>query len=205
MNSYKDLCNLFEIANDRLLKKDKKLFTRDVSEPGICGALMLHLYDLMREYEGYIGYYIDLEYNRNIASADHLKKVIIQNDGKERKIKCDLLIHSRGENIQQDNLLALEMKKAYRSKKDKQADRDRLAAMTMPPSRRLMHSEPVLPAFVCGYVLGIYYELDIPHDRCWVEYFQNGQSEMVYEISLVDNSIHVIECLPWLSKIDKVV
>lgn len=46
---------------------------------------------------------MDVEYNRN---AGHIKS-IINEEIKVIHITCDLIIHSRGENEQQDNLLAL--------------------------------------------------------------------------------------------------
>lgn len=197
MKSYDDLCLLFEEANKKLLTVDKKLFDRDVSEPGMCGALMIHLHDLMQKDGEYVGYYTDLEYNRNIGYPDHQKKVIIQRNGKTRRIKCDLIIHSRGEKICQDNLLAVEMKKTYRSKIDKQADRDRLMALTSDWYNGKARPHTSLPEYVCGYVLGIYYELDLPHHRCWIEYFYGGQSVKIYEISLFDNLPKLLDRLPW--------
>jgi hypothetical protein len=200
MKTYDQLMNLFESANAILLRGDKKLLIRDASEPSICGALMLHLHDLMLEDGGYVGYYTDLEYNRNIGNPNHMKKVYLRDDRRERRIKCDLLIHSRGENVRQDNLLALEMKKEYRRKYEKQSDRERLMALTLNSYGGQRRSEVSLPEYVCGYIIGIYYELDLPHNRCWIEYFQNGQSMQVYEISLIDGVRRNLERLPWQNK-----
>ncbi len=45
-------------------------------------------------------------------------------------IICDLIVHSRGEIVEKDNLIALEMKKAYRSMQEKENDKTRLVALT---------------------------------------------------------------------------
>lgn len=58
---------------------------------------------------------MDVEYNRN---AGHIKS-IINEEIKVIHITCDLIIHSHGENEQQDNLLVLEMKKAYQLEDEK--------------------------------------------------------------------------------------
>lgn len=68
MRTFEELQDLFERANAILLNYDRKLFTTDVSEPSICGALMLHLHDLMNEDGSYDGYYTDIEYNRNVGN-----------------------------------------------------------------------------------------------------------------------------------------
>lgn len=197
MRTFEELQDLFERANAILLNYDRKLFTTDVSEPSICGALMLHLHDLMNEDGSYDGYYTDIEYNRNVGNPRCHKEVITQSTGEIRKIKCDLLIHSRGENICQDNLLALEMKKSSRRKNEKQSDRDRLIALTSNSYGQHLQSEMALPMYVCGYIMGVYYEIDLSTNRCWIEYFQNGKSMTVYEISLSTGDRQNLKKLPW--------
>ena len=56
---------------------------------------------------------------------------IINNDDlKVVTIICDLIVHNRGEIVEKDNLIALEMKKAYRSMQEKENDKARLVALT---------------------------------------------------------------------------
>ena len=77
------------------------------------------------------------------------------------RIKADLIVHSRGECVERDNLLALEMKKSYRSKKEKDADRNRLECLTKDSFNHEWSfdgTEP--PEHVCRYAIGIYYEID---------------------------------------------
>lgn len=49
-----------------------------------------------------------------------------------RLISCDLILHSRGQNIEEDNLIELEMKKADRRESEKKSDRERLEKITQP-------------------------------------------------------------------------
>ena len=81
--------------------------------------------------------------------------------GEEITINCDLLVHSRGENLEADNLIALEMKKSNFSKDAKDRDRARLKALTSTQDKRLLDETiKKFPENVCGYKLGIYYEVN---------------------------------------------
>ena len=57
-------------------------------------------------------YKVDVEYNRNDGA---LKTAIVGENSVIKSIVCDLILHSRGRIPRQDNLIALEMKKSYRS------------------------------------------------------------------------------------------
>lgn len=74
--SYEDeeFRKIFWEANQNFLKANQILFQRKVSERTLCGALMLALNDVIRK-KGYEGYFVDVEYNRNIGSKfESLKK-----------------------------------------------------------------------------------------------------------------------------------
>lgn len=121
---YNDLKKLFKLSNADLINLDKDLFDTEVSERTLCGALMLHLHERIKQ-TIYCNYHVDVEYNRNkggmlktIAKTVHGTKFDII------KINCDLIAHSRGELIEQDNLIAIEMKKSTRPKWDKDNDRE---------------------------------------------------------------------------------
>ena len=52
------------------------MFQRKVSERTLCGALMLALNDVIRK-KGYEGYFVDVEYNRNVGSKfESLKRPV---------------------------------------------------------------------------------------------------------------------------------
>lgn len=58
MKSVNDIIKLFEKANNRLLLKNKGLFASNVNERTICGALMIHLHDLIKNNKSYRNYYV---------------------------------------------------------------------------------------------------------------------------------------------------
>ncbi len=91
-------------------------------------------------------------------------KTIYNEDLKVVTIICDLIVHSRGEIVEKDNLIALEMKKAYRSMQEKENDKARLVALTKDSYDGVWSFDgKTLPEHVCGYDLGIYYEIDSKH------------------------------------------
>ena len=64
MKSYREMVDLFERANAAFLKHDKALFANQVSERTLCGALMLHIHDIISRDRKFAGYHADVEYNR---------------------------------------------------------------------------------------------------------------------------------------------
>lgn len=92
------------------------------------------------------------------------------------RIKTDLIVHSRGECIERDNLLALEMKKSYRPKKEKDADRSRLKCLTKDSfNHEWSFDGTELPEHVCRYAIGIYYEIDFDKRTISLEYYRKGE------------------------------
>jgi hypothetical protein len=106
------LIEIFEKANRNFLNEEKNLILSGVSERTLCGTLMLYL---NKEIRGSIfhKYHVDVEYNRN----DGKIKTIINNAEEIININCDLIVHSRGEIIEQDNLIALENEEIFCKKK----------------------------------------------------------------------------------------
>lgn len=76
-------------------------------------------------------------------------------------------MHSRGE-LADDNLIAVEMKKADGDEADKQRDRERLQALTT-----VCPEGP--PDHVCGYKLGYYVEVDVKNALLFVEEYREGR------------------------------
>lgn len=184
MKSYNEIKNLFEQANLLLLSHDQSLFANQVSERTLCGALMLHIHDIIRKEGSYNNYYTDVEYNRNKGSMKTIRKTILGPEEKVITINCDLILHSRGECVAQDNLLAIEMKKATRSKKEKTKDRDRLIALTRESFHGIgAQDENCLPEHVCRYVMGVYYEINYRSQQILIEYYHRGAKDYSYIIS----------------------
>ncbi len=91
-----ELINIFEKSNKMLITNDNYLFTTNVSERTLCGALMLHLNELIKQTK-YRDYHVDVEYNRNAGGKlKTINKTICGQDNKVISINCDLIVHSRG-------------------------------------------------------------------------------------------------------------
>lgn len=92
------------------------LFETKVSERTLCGALMLELHEVLRKTR-YFEYFVDVEYNRNAGGKlKTFKRTINEVEEQIVTINCDLLVHSRGQKKNCDNLIALEMKRSTASK-----------------------------------------------------------------------------------------
>lgn len=87
-----------------------------------------------------------------------------------------MIVHSRGQNIDRDNLIALEMKKSTARETNKNIDRDRLQCLTRDPKENEVWSADgrIFPEHVCGYELGIYYEIDFKQNSILLEYYIKG-------------------------------
>lgn len=171
---YEDLITIFESANKKLIKKDINLIKRETSERTICGALMMHLKSSLCG-TPFSAYNVDVEYNRN---RDGIVKTILDNDMVVTNITCDLIVHSRGAFIEQDNLIALEMKKANRTKEEKDKDKNRLIALTKSEYDTWSYDGKTFPKHVCRYILGVYYEISKDYNQINLEYYRQG--EMVF-------------------------
>jgi hypothetical protein len=175
---YDKLAILFESAINSLIKRDNVLFASKCSERTICGALMLQL-DRKIRFTPFSSYYSDVEYNRNVNGKvktinGNLKTIFID-ELTPVKINCDLILHSRGKKLPQDNLIAIEMKKANRSDMDKDKDRMRLMALTRNSYDDVWSADgKVLPEHVCRYILGVYIEIDKSFSKLHFEYYRKG-------------------------------
>ena len=180
----KELEEIFEKANMAFIRNNAMLFETQVSERTLCGALMIELHEVLKETR-YSGYFVDVEYNRNVGGAlKVLKKTIQGMDEQIVTINCDLIVHSRGQNVVRDNLIALEMKKSTGRQKDK--DRNRLGCLTMSPEQKdWSYSDKVVPEHVCGYGLGVYYEVNFRRKNILVEYYKDGYCYHQYEIKMI--------------------
>ena len=91
-------------------------------------------------------------------------------------INCDLILHSRGEIVAHDNLIAIEMKKAGRPEAEKEEDRIRLRAMTKATYDNIWSNDgQTHPEHVCGYELGFFVELDSRNSTFKTEEFRDGK------------------------------
>lgn len=168
-----ELKKLFETSNRQFINENTELFTDKVSERTLCGGLAQILSQNLIETD-YSKYFVDVEYNRNNGKI----KMILDENKKEVTINCDLIIHSRGKNIVKDNLIAIEMKKSIRPQKEKIKDKNRLIALTKNSYDNSWSADGIsLPQFVCGYSIGIYYEINFDKNCISLEYYIRGEKE----------------------------
>ena len=192
MKRYQEMVDLFECANAAFLKHDKALFVNQVSERTLCGALMLHIHDIIARDKRFAVYHADVEYNRNKGAIKTIRKTIKGPDFEIIPINCDLIVHSRGEIVEQDNLIAIEMKKATAPRADKEKDRERLIALTKDSFDDVWpFGGKALPEHVCRYILGVYYEITYKQKSILIEYYRKGC--MVESQSVDLCSIHQIK------------
>ena len=157
--------------------KNTAFILSNVAERSLCSTLAQCLYLEIR-HSKYSGYYVDVEYNRNNGRI----KTIYNDDLKVVTIICDLIVHSRGEIVEKDNLIALEMKKSYRPMKEKENDKARLVALTKDSYDGVWSFDgKTLPEHVWGYDLGIYYEIDSKNCLIDIEYYVKGKKVRTYE------------------------
>jgi hypothetical protein len=169
--SSKFLDSLFERALDTLLSQDANTLLSGVSERSSCGRLAVHL-EVEMQASKLSGYYAEVEYNRK---QNGQVKTMIDEDMQIISITPDVIVHSRGESVRHDNLIAVEMKKTERPEAEKDSDRLRLKIMTRRSFNGIWSADGVThPEHVCGYRVGIFIEIDRLNRRLVLEYFKAG-------------------------------
>lgn len=159
------IIKIFKRGLKDLLETDKRVIDLDVSEQCICARLAFHMENHLRSYDKehsssmFEGYYVDVEFNRMFGEQPKY----VCYDGDRHSVRCDLLIHSRGLESQ-DNLLWLEMKKES-NKFQNESDRKRVQSVT----KREAGNED----FVNNTLLGIY--LTLNKSSFNVEYYENEE------------------------------
>ena len=98
-----------ERAIDRLRHTDRYLLDVDVNERSVAARLAMYLQ------EDFVGYAVDVEYNRAGAEIKRLMAVVcrcprgrIETEG--QRVLPDVIVHRRGDN--KSNLLVIEVKKS---------------------------------------------------------------------------------------------
>jgi len=142
-----------------------------VNERNSCGRMSIYMQQVASA-SGLCGYFADTEYNRKQNGA---VKTILDGDMKIVPINCDLLLHSRGQIVANDNLIAVEVKKRDAPNNEKEKDRARLRALTKESYDDIWSADGIaLPEHVCGYMLGVFVELDRRNRICRYEYYRKG-------------------------------
>lgn len=163
---------IFEASLHMFLERERQELLEGVNERSNCARWALYI-ERSAELQGLSGYFADAEYNRK---QNGQIKTILNEEHVTIPINCDLIFHSRGENVAQDNLIAIELKKHDRPLREKQKDRARLRALTKVSYDGIWVADGVTPPeHVCGYMLGAYVEIDRVQELCTVEYFIQGE------------------------------
>jgi hypothetical protein len=166
------LQEIVERSLDKFFQRELDAILDRVSERNNCGRLAIYLQQQANE-AGLSNYFADPEYNRKQGGQ---VKTILNGEMEVITIQCDLILHSRGESILEDNLIAIEMKKSERPEKEKDDDRDRLRAMTKSSYDDIWSNDGTThPEHVCGYKLGLYIELNVNARIATLEYFKRGR------------------------------
>lgn len=159
---------IFYSANKLFIKDNIRNIELGVSEVTLQGDFSQAFKEVLKEMKIH-NYYSDINYNKN----QHFTKCIINEKMEYFDIFCDLIIHSRGENKKQDNLLAIEMKKKE-NRKDRFKDKKRLEIMTSDSYvDEILFDE--LPLYICRYALGIFYDLDTKRRQIKLDFYQHGK------------------------------
>jgi hypothetical protein len=153
------------------LHRESTEIVEGVNERNNCSRWAMYLEQAAHRH-GLRGYFADSEYNRK---QDGKIKTILDEREVVVSINCDLILHSRGSNIVEDNLIAIEVKKTDRPQHEKEDNRRRLRALTRASYDGIwMNDGSNPPEHVCGYRFGAYVELDRKRRRCTVEYYREG-------------------------------
>jgi len=162
---------IFDEAFSAFLKRERLLIESGVNERTLCSRLAMIL-ETEAHKAGLEEYFADPDYNRKQGGR---VKTIIGADAREIVINADLILHSRGNIVARDNLIAIEMKKSTRPEREKEKDRERLTAMTKSTYDNIWSADGIThPEHVCGYELGVFIDLDISALAVIVEYYIDG-------------------------------
>lgn len=172
------LASVFEQALTRFVVAEREHILSGVSEQNLCFRLALGL-EQERVAAGIEGYTVDTEHNRNRGEL----KTILDDQMRIISIRCDIILHSRGRIPAQDNLIAIEMKRAEHPAVEKEKDRMRLRTTTKASFDGVWSADGItLPEHICGYVLGYYLELNAGTPAFEVEVFEKGKQSGAFAI-----------------------
>lgn len=168
---------IFEETNKVFLETQRELILSNVSERAWYTQFAICFTEKMKEYEIDSCYVVDSEYNRNNGKL----KTILNDDLIPVEITCDLILHSRGKCLEQDNLICIEMKKSTTKENAKVEDKNRVRILTKESFDDLWsYDGKIHPEHVCRYILGVYYEINIRKKEIYIEYYNKGEKIKEY-------------------------
>lgn len=165
------LREVFWSSFTRFVERETDNILKGTSERNLCGCLAPILERRAID-AGFEQYRADIEYNRKRGKV----KTILDEQAHVLRITTDLILHRRGSVIEDDNLIAIEMKRSGHRAAEKDKDRARLRALTKSSYDGVWSADGQNePEHVCGYKLGYYIELDSEGRRFRVEEYQSGE------------------------------
>lgn len=175
------MIEMFQYVNNKFLKEQKELVLSNVSERAWYTHFAIYFSRVLNSFKLPRRYTVDTEYNRN---QGRIKTILDDTQNFEViDVSCDFIIHSRGKYIEKDNLICIEMKKSTRPEKEKIKDKNRVRILTKNSYKDTYSFDgKSLPEHVCGYILGIYYEIDINKRNVYVEYYNCGEKIDSYAV-----------------------
>lgn len=166
------LKNAFSKALEEFLLSESENIESGTSERNLCARLAMYM-EVEATSSDITGYYADVEYNRK---QEGRVKTILDENMVEVAITCDLILHSRGKSVLEDNLIAIEMKRSTHSNEATDSDRRRLRAMTKSSFDDIWSADGIAhPEHVCGYRIGYLLVLNIPERTVVVEEYAGGK------------------------------
>jgi len=114
---------------DHLFRNDLFLLTYDVHERTIAHRLAIYL-----EHR-FAGFHVDCEYNNDLDSETGRKQVRYPNSSSGTGAYPDIIVHHRGLNGPNHNLLVIEIKKQSSTPSDRDHDREKLRSYTASDNR----------------------------------------------------------------------
>lgn len=111
-------------AVQHLLRDDIFLLTYDVHEQAISHRIALYLEPLFPTH------HVDCEYNNDLDSEDGRKAIQYPGNSKSSNVRPDILVHHRGLNGNEHNLLIVELKKLSSTETELLKDRKKLSQFT---------------------------------------------------------------------------
>lgn len=166
------LTEIFKESLNTFFQRETRNILSGVSERNLCARLAIPLENIAHQ-NGLSKYYADTEYNRK---QNGKVKTMLDEDMQVINITCDLILHSRGEVMGRDNLIAIEMKKSERPEEEKISDRARLRTLTKSSFDDVWSFDgETHPEHVCGYEVGYFVEVDKDNNYYKVQQFQEGQ------------------------------
>ena len=111
-------------AVQRLLKDDHFLLEYDVHEQAITHRIAVYIEPMFPEH------HVDCEYNNDLDSESGRKQIKYPDNFKESNVRPDIIVHHRGLNGKQHNILIMELKKLPSTEEDLCMDRNKLIKFT---------------------------------------------------------------------------